>query len=316
MTGLNHADDRRRGIVVVGGMNLDVLATAGSDALSDDSTPGRIQWLAGGVARNIAEALTRLSVACHFHSAIGADAAGDQLVSLCQAAHLPVDRIIRLENQPTPAYVAMNRHNGELLHAVADMSLLDSLGAGELPMLAADIHHSAMCVVDANLPQVLLADIAQRCDQHIPLIAEGVSVSKCQRLTSILPALSLLKVNRNEAAAMAGMEPSLPPDTLAQALLQQGPAGILMTLGRQGVLHATLDKGQLITRHACAPQTSIVSVNGAGDSLLAGFVAARLYGLTIEQQLAWGVEAARLSLQADSACSPQLSLNQLQKTND
>ncbi|MEM7256938.1 MAG: PfkB family carbohydrate kinase [Pseudomonadota bacterium] len=300
------------GVVVVGGMNLDVLATAGHNARADDSTPGSVRFLAGGVGRNIAESLTRLKVNCCLHSAIADDVAGDQLLRLCNAAKMTTDRVVRIVGRTTPVYVAVNQSGGDLLHAVSDMSLLDSLCADDLPALAADIQHSAFCVVDANLPESLITHIVIGSGTETLMVAEAVSVSKCRRLAAVLPALHLLKVNHKEAATLAGLDESLPSEALARALLALGPSGVLMTLGAQGVLFATVNNGSVSVAIAPAPITQLVSVNGAGDNLLAGFLAARLAGYGIEQQLSWGVEAARLSLQSFSACSDQLSLEHMQ----
>ncbi len=299
-------------VVVIGAMNLDVLATAGSTVRTDDSTPGRIRFTAGGVGRNIAEALARLSVDTHLYSCIGDDVAGNQLLQLCSGAGLDTGHVSILEDQPTPVYVAINSSAGALLHAVSDMSLAEQMNLDRFPGLPQDIADGDYCVVDANLSPDVLVQVAALCE-HTPLAAESVSVGKCERLRPLLPVLDILKVNKKEAAQLAQCHDRTDVQALAVAVLQLGPKGVLMTLGSQGVLYATHVNNNPVVHMATAPDAKVKSVNGAGDALLGGFLVATLAGCDVPGRLQWGTASAHLSLESFSACSEQLSLQKIQE---
>lgn len=298
--------------VVVGAMSLDILAMAETSADTDDSTPGTVRLVAGGVGRNIAEGLARLSVSCRLHSLIGQDLSGDQVLAFCRSAGLPTDRVVRDQKGSTAVYIAMNNNNGSLLHAVADMSLIERCRPEHFPHLQSDINHCDVCIVDANLPEAVIAWIVGHA-AATPVVAEAVSVSKCQRLVRVLSRLDLLKVNLKEAATMARADTSHSPEQLAAMLLKTGLKSVLITLGAGGVLYASMEPGRFSSTRYPSTASIINSVNGAGDALLAGFIAARQYGADVHKQLAWGTEAARLSLLSQNACSELLTVERLRE---
>lgn len=297
-------------VIVVGATNLDIVATANRGLKVDDSTPGAVRFTAGGVGRNIAEGLSRLSVDCCFYSVVGDDTPGEMVLDMCRSAGLSVDRVVSCRDERTPVYVSINENTGTMRHAVSDMSLIDHSNMEQFPTLKDDIVNSDLCVIDANLPVALIEQIARHC-RDTPVAAEAVSVSKCQKLSEVLSAVSLLKANFKEAAQLAGVGENTSVEQIARALLRQGPSAVLITLGADGVMAASLNNEKLLTQFVSAPEARLVSINGAGDALLAGFIAARLSGLDLQGQLQWGAEAARLSLQSTNACSELLTREHL-----
>ncbi len=297
-------------VVVVGAMNLDVIATAGQSARTDDSTPGQVGFYAGGVARNIAEGLTRLAVNTSLHSVVGDDL-GSQLLALCQLAGMDTCYINTVAGSATPVYVSMNSYNGDLLHAVSDMSLID--GWSLQPQTKDAIEHAAYCVIDANLPQAMISDIAAVATRS-KLVAEAVSASKCKRLNAVLPSLEMLKVNLTEATVLAGLDENVSAEVAGRRLLELGPRKVLMSLGESGALLFENSAHGMTVLRTPAKHAKVVSVNGAGDALTAGFLAAIIHGEDSAVALQWGATAASLSLECFSACSDALNEELLRQT--
>jgi sugar/nucleoside kinase (ribokinase family) len=81
-------------ILVVGAAIFDSVGfTQGNlDAAVSNKSVGTVRWLAGGVGRNVCEAIARVGagttpkVTAHLLSAVGNDAAGELLLNSCQAA--------------------------------------------------------------------------------------------------------------------------------------------------------------------------------------------------------------------------------------
>lgn len=311
---MNNTNSASPVVVVIGAMSLDIVATAADSAIVDDSTPGTVQLVAGGVGRNIAEGLSRLSVNSRFHSLIGQDLPGDQVMRLSADAGLATNRVVRDVSGSTPVYVSMNDEHGGMLHAISDMALLDECRPERFALLASDLDGAELCIVDSNMPLQVIQWIVDN-NRDTPVVAEAVSVTKCERLTSVLPCLDMIKVNRKEAARLVSADVTVEPEHLASRLLATGVQSVLITLGKCGVLYASVDDSKVVMQSRPSSATQINGVNGAGDSLLAGFLAARLYGESIESQLTWGSEAARLSLMSQNACSERLSLNHLQQSS-
>jgi 1-phosphofructokinase family hexose kinase len=99
-----------------------------------------------------------------------------------------------------------------------------------------------------------------------------------------------LKVNRAELAGGLELDPAQHSlaDLVegAQALISQGAALVVATMGSEGALMAT-PEGRVW--QAIAPPLEVVSTVGSGDSMLAGLAVARLRGQSFSDALAFGV---------------------------
>ena len=103
-----------------------------------------------------------------------------------------------------------------------------------------------------------------------------------------VPGLSL-KVNRDEAAALAG-HPLSTIDTVvaaARTQLTARAAACVITLGREGAIYAS----PAGVWHARPPAIQPVNAVASGDSFLAGLMAAQRRGLPDDVALAWGTAA-------------------------
>uniref|UniRef100_A0A0V0H2T2 Putative ovule protein n=1 Tax=Solanum chacoense TaxID=4108 RepID=A0A0V0H2T2_SOLCH len=63
--------------VVIGGMVLDVNATSSMHANPRTTTPGKVIFSLGGVARNVADCISKLEARPFMISAVGFDMAGE-----------------------------------------------------------------------------------------------------------------------------------------------------------------------------------------------------------------------------------------------
>ncbi|HXF83104.1 MAG TPA: PfkB family carbohydrate kinase, partial [bacterium] len=73
-------------VVVLGGVNVDLLARAQGPLRPAASTPGRVAITAGGAGRNVAENLARLGVPTVLIAAAGDDALTDAVLARTAAA--------------------------------------------------------------------------------------------------------------------------------------------------------------------------------------------------------------------------------------
>ncbi|ESR45160.1 hypothetical protein CICLE_v10003801mg [Citrus x clementina] len=63
--------------VIIGGMVLDIHATPSIPANPRTTTPGKVNYVLGCVARNVAECMSKLGAKPYMISALGLDMAGD-----------------------------------------------------------------------------------------------------------------------------------------------------------------------------------------------------------------------------------------------
>src|SRR4051812_31091391 len=152
-------------VVCVGSVLWDIIGRSPDVMRSGADVPGRIVRLPGGVAMNVAMTLRRLGLAPTLLSAIGRDAAGDELIEICARLRIGTEHIYRASGMPTDRYLAVEDANG-LIAAIADAHSLEAAGDkillpltdGRLGTVAKP--WSGLMVLDGNLTESLLADIA------------------------------------------------------------------------------------------------------------------------------------------------------------
>jgi len=137
-------------------------------------------------------------------------------------------------------------------------------------------------------PDDLYAMLARQAPAgvRIAVDADGEALRACMGQP-----IDLLKPNRRELEQLIGRQLHTLGDVVAAArgLIAQGAAAVLVSLGQDGAV--LVDDGS--ATHAEAPIDDVVNPVGAGDALLAGFLAADLDGPRLATAVAWSVAACR-----------------------
>ena len=297
------------GVVVVGGANVDVKARSAARATPATSNPGTASMTPGGVGRNIAENLARLGVRTHLVTAIGRDAAGENLLTQTGAAGVHLEYVHRSE-LPTGTYAAVLDCDGELIVAVADMAAVEAIGPEQVNLARDVITTAGLLVLDANLAAATLAharDLAHIA--QVRTIVEPVSVPKAATLASSITAdrpLYALTPNREELSALTGL-PVRTDRQLAIAagsLHRRGVEHVWIRLGRRGSILSSASSGLTML---AAGEVTVLDVTGAGDSMLGAFCFAVLDGRDPVDAARLGHAAAALTIASPHTVRPDLT---------
>ena len=256
----NSMADSNPRILVIGGMNLDILGTADSPFQAGDSLPGRITSSPGGVARNIAALLRSLGAQVELTCPLGSDEAAQQLEASCRQLGIGLSHAIKTEG-PSPTYLAIHDQQGDMVCAINDMGAMDAMTPSRLQSQLKDLPAFDACVLDANLSEETLIFLAKTLT--CPLIADPVSAVKCRRLLPILDRLYAIKPNLMEAMALTGMSNC---EDAALALRKSGVRAVFVSLGKEGVFFTDGSA----TGYLRPPQLLQVRQTGAGDAMTAG----------------------------------------------
>lgn len=281
-------------IVCIGSVLWDVIGRSPSHMRVGSDVPGRITRIPGGVMLNIAMALRRFDLTPVLLSAVGHDTEGDDLLARCEQMDLDVSYLYRSEDLPTDIYMAVEGGNG-LIAAIADAHSLEAAGDKILrPMSdgrlgSPDNPYSGQIVLDGNLTEQLLGDIATN-----PLFAEAdirvapASPGKAERLAPLLRhPRATFYVNKEEAGYLCHESFESSADG-AEALIAKGAARVLVTDGAKSVADAVA--GDVIT--ATPPEVMVTRITGAGDTFMAGHIAAEAKGAARANALEAALKAA------------------------
>ena len=292
-------------VTVIGGANVDIVARYISNRdVFADSFSGDISTTAGGVARNIAENLTHLGLPVRLITAIGDDDFSAIIRASLGLANLEIHTCHIASPSRSDTYLSLFGHDGEMLHAVNQMALIDQLTPDYLDHLADEIRASDLIIADCNIPPESLSWLA-RLKGRPALYIDGVSSEKITRLKHCPGQFDGLKCNLKEASALTDMPEATDPAVLMDSLLDLGISTIILSLGSDGILfhHA----GERIHMPKPAAVDDIISVSGAGDALFAGYIYGALSHRCDREALDLGLRAARLSLQCAGAVNPDIS---------
>ncbi len=296
-------------VVVVGGANLDVKAHLPAAAAAATSNPGAVSFAAGGVGRNIAHNLARLGVATALITVFGNDAAADALAAETREAEVDLSYAIR-SGLPGGSYVALLDAAGELVTAVNDMRLMDTLTPERLVPARGLLDEARLIVADCNIPEATLIHLAQHHGQK--LLVEPVSLPKAGKLLAALAAhpVRLATPNRAQLAALAGDADMARACTLLRGM---GLTEIVVHCGAEGAIVATASG---ITTLPPLPPAHIADVTGAGDAAVAGLVFGLVRGRTIMDAAGLGQAAAGLVLASDRSTLSELNPARLYERAD
>lgn len=275
-------DPGRLSVLVVGGLNLDILGTGSGPFLEGDSIPGFIEMKPGGVGCNIASHLARAGVRTELMTVLGDDLNAGLLRAACAEKGIGLSLSFQGKG-PSPRYLAIHDMRGEMRAAVNDTRLLEALSPDGLRAALLGNSGFQACVLDANLSEACLQ--AAVSVVSVPLIADPVSTVKCLRLLSVMNRLTAIKPNLMEALAMTGEDS---PERAANALLRLGVKQVYISLGSEGVYYADAYKSGMRS----APRLHGVSVTGAGDAMAAGITLGVAMKLPADETAMLGIRLA------------------------
>ena len=302
----NWAGNAASFIAVIGAANVDICAESSAALALGDSTPGTITTAAGGVARNVAENLSRLAHRVRLISAVGYDPHGQFVLDHTRQAGVDVATCSTWPGSRTGSYLSLSHPDGSLVAAINDMVILDLLSPIQLQRHAAVLASASALVVDCNLSAESIAWLVQNSGNK-PIFVDGVSSHKCLKILPHLARIHTLKVNRLEAAALTGLPVENAEQALAaaQSLRTHGVENVVVSLGSSGVCWSGSGNSQ---GHVGALKVNPINSNGAGDALMAGLVHGALAGWPLDASARFGNACAALTMTCTSANHLHLSV--------
>lgn len=293
-------------ITIIGAANMDITAKANTKIIHQDSNPSTIRHSHGGVGRNIAENLARLGTSVKLMAPLGTDTFGKELLAGCQAVGINMDYCYVSEDITTPSYLAMLDEKGELYVGAADMScklpIRHIIGHQDM------INESQILFVDTNLEQEVLEFILD-CFVGKDLYVDPISVTKAQKIKHLMSRFHTIKMNRFEAAALAGI-PLDKEDELKRAgnfFLEQGAKRIIISLGAKGLYYRTEETEIRLPATSLTPQNA----TGAGDALMAGIAYCSLHGQTDDYTARFGKAMAEMTLLSEDTVNSDISVAEM-----
>lgn len=290
-------------VCVIGGANIDISGGTYSKLNTNDSNPGKITTSLGGVARNIAENLSRMGVRVEFISVLGSDNYARDIQASCSELDISLKHTEIVANERTSTYLCINDEHGEMQVAVSDMEIYNNITPDFLASRLEIINSSKAIVLDTNIPKVSLEYLMDNI--NVPIFIDTVSIKKTEKIKDSIHNIYALKPNILEAEMLSGIKIINEDDLLAATdiILKKGVKQLYVSLGAKGVYYTDGSNRQRLD----SITDDIVNTTGAGDSFIAGVVWAHLKGYDIEQSAKAGLAASYICVKSIKTVSEDIS---------
>jgi pseudouridine kinase len=301
----------------IGAMTMDRTLKLLEPGVLGTSNPVISRRTRGGVARNVAENLARLSVSCHLVSIVGDDEAGREVLKATAQVGVDTGLVQKSLSEPTGSCTRVIQPDGGLFASFADIGISNLMDRDFIHNRWLQISGATLVFAETNLPAETLSYLVTGCREHeLTLVLDAVSMSKARRLPLNLHGVDTLFCNSDEARAMLGddiargangdLDAASPEElkNMAQALCQRGARSAVVTGGTAGICFA--NDGECILLPASP--ASVSDVSGAGDALIAGTLYGRLMEFNAVTSLTLGLNAAAMTVASDESNASDLSV--------
>lgn len=272
--------------------SLDYIVTVNDFRLGETNRTASEQMLPGGKGINVSTVLENLGFD---NTALGfvAGFTGREIVSKVREFGFQSE-FIELDEGWSRINIKMKDFDGTEINgqgpAISGAALqallekLDGLKEGDVLVLAGSI--------PASIPETIYAEIMKRLDgKGVLTVVDATN----DLLMEVLPYHPfLIKPNQHELGAIFGVELDTQESVVpyARKMQEQGALNVLVSMGGKGAVLLDAD-GEV--HMLPAPEGTLVNAVGAGDSMVAGFLAGWLEKKDYEHAFRMGVSAGSAS---------------------
>ncbi len=295
-------------VLIIGSAGIDVKGRPSAEIKFGMSNLGTVRNSVGGVARNIAENLSRLEVDTILLSAVGDDAEGWRVIEHCEDNGIDCEYVQVIKGERTGTYTALLKPDGELMVGIGDFDIMSAVDSDYLRAHEDRIADADMVVIDSTLSDDALATLFEITDRYfVRVCADPTTPALAAKLCPYINKIHLLVPNAMETKTLCGLsQPAHDRNTAisaARQLVSLGAYIAVVTMAEQGLAYADGSSAGFIR----AVNTHVVDSTGAGDALTGAVIFGLLNDVPLDEAMRLGVTAAALTLQTEETVVPNLN---------
>ncbi len=268
----------RKPIVVVGSINLDLVATADHVPLPGETIIGKdFRTFHGGKGANQAVGIAKLGCPVSMLGNVGEDSFGAALKNALRSAGVAVNSVRAVKGSSGVALINIGRdgQNNIVVVPGANGKLLPK----DITAHAALLRKAGLILAQLEIPLITLETLGAFAHRFkIPLMLDPAPARELP--SGLLQVISWITPNESETRILCGLAPTEPvtPATAARCaemLRERGPKNVVIKMGAQGAFIATADGVREMV-----PSFAVKAVDStaAGDAFNAGFAVSLLGG--------------------------------------
>lgn len=292
-------------IVVIGTAFVDIKGFPDDAYIPDGRNVGRVVYIHGGVARNVAEDIANLELRPTYVGIVDDTPMGADVLEKLRRHKVNTDYVLTIPDG-MGTWLAVFDSNGDVAGSISkrpnSLPLADLLEEkGDEIFSNAD---SVVLQVDLHKDVVKKAiALAQKYDKKLYALVSNMSIAAQRR--DFLQQFDCFICNQQEAGLLfvddySDKAPEQMRDILSQRVLQAKIPAMVVTMGGNGSVYAdsTGDKG------ICSARTvQVKDTTGAGDAFCAGVVSGLTYGKSLGEAVGIGTRlAASVITSSENVC--------------
>jgi pseudouridine kinase len=301
-------------VIVIGTILLDCKGFASTPYRPQGRNLGSVQFIHGGVGRNVTENLARIGIDVAMASTVNSDGNGRDVVEHLQECGARTEYIMQVPERGMGLWMAILDENGQLAGSISDMpdlAGLEKLMDEQGEEIISNATHIVL-VLDLNeyLTKKTL-DIAKRLKKPVYGLPSNFSVIHAH--PEVLEGLECFVCNEFEGERILGCEQlaSLDKDELLRLLrefaISRNLGRLVVTLGGEGSVYYDAVMGE--GGYQPVEPVSLVDTSGAGDAFFSGTIASLLHGASLMDAVKAGTRIAGWTIEHKENCCR--SLNEL-----
>ena len=293
------------GIVVIGATFVDIKGFPEDTYLPTGRNVGRVEYIHGGVARNVVEDIANVELRPTFLGIVDDTPMGTDVLQKLNNHKVNTEYVMTIPGG-MGTWLAVFDNNGDVAGSISKrpnmlpiVELLEE--KGDEIFSQAD---SVVLEVDLDKEIVKLTlDLAQK--HHVKVFGLVSNMSIAAKRRDFLRSFDCFICNQLEAGLLflddyTGNSPEEMRSVLAQKVVQAQIPSMVVTMGDQGAVYATAD-GQ---SGVCpARKVQVKDTTGAGDAFCAGVSIGLTYGKTMAESIEIGsILAASVITSSENVC--------------
>ena len=293
------------GIVVIGATFVDIKGFPEDNYLPTGRNVGRVEYIHGGVARNVVEDIANAELRPTFVGIVDDTPLGADVVDKLRRHKVNTDYILTIPDG-MGTWLAVFDNNGDVAGSISKrpnmlplVDLLDEkgdeiIGAADSVVLEVDL--------DKEIVKRVL-DLVQKHGKKIFALVSNMSLAAERR--DLLKRFDCFICNQQEAGLLflddyTGIAPLQMQDVLAEKVLRAKFPLMVVTMGADGAVYADIhgNKGYCPARNVQVKDTT-----GAGDAFCAGVSIGLTYGKETAEAIEIGsMLAASVITSSENVC--------------
>ncbi len=282
------------GIVVIGTVFLDVKGFPEGAYIPNGRNAGRVEYVHGGVARNVVEDIANLELRPTFVGTVDESAMGKDVIDKLVRHKVNVD-YIRTVPDGMGTWLALFDNNGDVAGSISKrpdsyhiLGILEDHGE-EM------IKHCDSVILELDLHKDVVKktfELAEKYGKKVYALVSNMRIAIERR--DFLQSLDCFICNEHEAGLLflddyTETSPEDMRDILAEKIKQANITAMIVTMGAKGAVYADLHGNK-----GCVPAKNVVVVDttGAGDAFCAGAMSGLTYGKSLAESIQIGTTLA------------------------